>query len=145
MKGCFYLFRLPAVWRRYFVMNTKFTAAELGLSGRAERAVYLASTVVPMGWRNAMGLVQYLHRGMLVLGAGSPRCLALPLDREIRKDKPMPVLSAVAAKYMQLWEVYADDLDLMRLLKRLEENMDEITSFHRAASDVYAHWGVPLS
>ena len=33
-----------------------------------------------------MGLVQYLHRRALLLGAGTPSA-GLPLDREMRKDK----------------------------------------------------------
>ena len=142
MKGCFYLFKLPRAWRPYFVINSQFTSADLDLPGPS-RPIYFSSAVIPMGWRNAMGLVQYLHRRALLVGAGRPSA-GLPLDREMRKDKPLPVLAALEG-YRELWQVYADDLDLPALLEPAPEEAEEIASFHRIALKVYEQNGIPLA
>ena len=127
MKRCFYLFRLPRAWRPYSVINASFESDELGVQG-AQRNVFLTSGVIPMGWCSAMGLVQYLYRRILTLGTGSPSA-GLLLDREIRKDKPLPVLAALAG-YEQLWQVYADDLDLPSILAPDPEEAFERRMFH---------------
>ena len=95
MVGCFHIFRLPDEWSPYFAFNMSFTSDELGLQGK-ER-VWLGSCVMPMGWSNSMGIVQYLHRRFLAKTTGSPQVCplsrqGLPLVREVRKDKPFPKL-----------------------------------------------------
>ena len=84
--------------------------------------MYVTSTVVPMGWTNAMPLIQYLHRRLLVsprpVGRLGPAALhdvdeGLPLDRELRKDRVVPKLSADANS---AWQVYCDDFDSCSLV-----------------------------
>ena len=77
--------------------------------------VYLGAVTMPMGYKNAMGLVQYLHRRMLVQGLQSP--LGLPRSREIRKDRGVPALRAGSA-LQEVWQVYCDDADYVEKVQR---------------------------
>eukprot|EP00971_Amphidinium_carterae_P199677 3963137-Amphidinium_carterae.1 len=93
LKGCFYLIALPSGWSRYFVFNMPLCADDLGLpGGRARR--WVAARVVPMGWKGAVGLVQYLHRRMLLHASRflGPFQSVPGLDvlRECRGDRSMP-------------------------------------------------------
>eukprot|EP00974_Lingulodinium_polyedra_P051847 4985700-Lingulodinium_polyedra.AAC.1 len=69
---------------------------------------------MPMGYANAMGAVQYLLRRCRAQPLRS-RGLALPLAREVRKDRPMPLLSASPEELAAFWQVYCDDADYPRL------------------------------
>ena len=104
MVGCFHLFRLPDSWPRYFTFNFAFKASELGLEG--EQTVYIGSRVMPMGWCNSMGIVQYLHRRLLTRATGAPQ--ALPKEREVRKDKAIPVLNPSSPDLSAFWQAYCD-------------------------------------
>eukprot|EP00973_Karenia_brevis_P046765 6488718-Karenia_brevis.AAC.1 len=70
-----------------------------------------------MGWVNAMGLAQYLHRRMHEMGMKLGR--QLPAGREVRKDKAMPRLCEKSASNggdcSSFWQVYCDDLDICEL------------------------------
>ena len=92
MKGAFYLFKLPDSWAPLFAFNVCFSAEELGLEEDKykEGGVYLGAVTMPMGYLNAMGLVQYLHRRLLARGPQRPD--GLLRSREIRKDRPVPAL-----------------------------------------------------
>ena len=74
MKGAFYLFKLPDSWAPLFAFNVCFRAKELGLEEDKykEGGVYLGAVTMPMGYLNAMGLVQYLHRRLLARGPQHP-------------------------------------------------------------------------
>ena len=63
LRGAFYLFRLPKEWAPLFAFDLAFPAWQLGFAG--QHVPDLASVVIPVGWRNAMGIVQYLHRRLL--------------------------------------------------------------------------------
>eukprot|EP00973_Karenia_brevis_P049005 6796361-Karenia_brevis.AAC.1 len=51
LKCCFYVFRLPPVWRRWMVFERPVPRSVLGLTGDEE--IWLCSLVVPMGWISA--------------------------------------------------------------------------------------------
>ena len=118
MKGCFFLFRLPPAWHKWFALNLVYFRGELGLDGDPFAPVYLACTVIPVGTLSAMGIVQYLHRRMCIVGTGSPQSgpNGLPGDREVRKDKRVPVSLPHLKGYEKLWQVYADDEDTIEIL-----------------------------
>ena len=90
-------------------MDCRFQVSSLGLPGDDD--AWLGSVVVPMGWVNAMGLAQYLQRRMLAIGTGSP-IRVLPLSRELREDKPMPIMDSTSPGLNSNWQVYCDDLDI---------------------------------
>eukprot|EP00972_Heterocapsa_arctica_P096243 14199636-Heterocapsa_arctica.AAC.1 len=71
MQGCFHVFRLPAVWRKWFALTKPIHRP--GPGGHLE-TVWLTVAVVPMGWLSAVGIVQHIHRrlcGNVLPGAAS--------------------------------------------------------------------------
>ena len=48
-----------------FAFDATVRPSELGLSAEYGSAVYIGATTMPMSHKNAMGLVQYIHRRML--------------------------------------------------------------------------------
>ena len=151
MVGCFHLFRLPDEWSPYFAFNMSFSANELGLPGNDK--VWLGSRVMPMGWSNSMGVVQYLHRRLLTKATGSPQVCplsrqALPLTREVRKDKPFPVLSSDSLTVSAFWQTYCDDFDLSELVGESPEFYESFSvphEWHDVARSMYASANVPTS
>ena len=115
LKGCFYIFRLPRGWARNFAFDEVFTRGELELTGPPDEKVWLGAVVIPMGWLSAMGVAQYLHRRLVLAYTGSPT--SFPLAREVRKDKIFPLLCDLAVELARLWQIYADDLDVMEVLR----------------------------
>eukprot|EP00971_Amphidinium_carterae_P036486 717414-Amphidinium_carterae.2 len=64
LKRC--LLNCPAFWLEpVFVFNMPLCADDLGIPGGCARR-WVAARVVPMGWKGALGLVQFLHRRMLL-------------------------------------------------------------------------------
>eukprot|EP00971_Amphidinium_carterae_P350582 6491633-Amphidinium_carterae.1 len=123
--GAFYLMALPTAWCKYFTFNVRWSSTDLGLPGPSSQ-VRVGSRVIPMGWKNAVGLCQYLHRRIVSLCEKRPKQMhlrqPLPLEREARKDKVFLLLvggHAEASKSWQaLWHLYIDDVDLRELIPR---------------------------
>ena len=115
MKGCFYLFAMPGSWAPYFCFRHAYTAGELGVVGLPESTpLWLGATTVPMGFCNAMGIIQYAHRRVHI-GPQAGSLPSLPLSREIRKDHAVPPLKAHAPALQEAWSVYCDDADVPRV------------------------------
>ena len=101
----FYLFAMPPEWRQYQALNKSVSGAELvayapSLRGRLgslvdEPELFPAVTVIAMGWASATGLLQYLHRRLLL--ACGPSSGRLPPGAEVRKDRPLPLLAGEEA------------------------------------------------
>lgn len=83
LTAAFYLFRLPAVWAEYLVLNkpVPWEGFEPGKAGE----IFIGLTVLPMGWNSAVAVMQNAHcqlalRSEALLGAGL-------MERfEVRKD-----------------------------------------------------------
>eukprot|EP00971_Amphidinium_carterae_P129112 2557437-Amphidinium_carterae.1 len=125
LKGAFYLLALPECWCKYFLFNIELSSRQLHIAG-PDRMVRVGARVIPMGWKGAVGICQYLHRRMVALSVGKPghdlKAEPLPLEREARKDKQFPFLSS-AARYenrnlQALWQLYIDDVDMIELRPR---------------------------
>ena len=142
MKGCFYLFQLPPGWAPLFTLNWPIAPKDIGLECDDE-VVYLGLRVLPMGFCNSMDIVQYLHRRMLLLNSGGPQT-ALPIGREIRKDRPFPVMGSELDELQAAWQVYCDDFDSPMILKggQLKEWAKEETEFQQSARAAYEEWEV---
>eukprot|EP00973_Karenia_brevis_P042451 5877313-Karenia_brevis.AAC.1 len=70
LKGAFYLFGLSGEWSPLFAFDQTFRLKDLkdNVAEESDRDVWIGATTIPMGWVNAMGLAQYLHRRMHELG-----------------------------------------------------------------------------
>eukprot|EP00971_Amphidinium_carterae_P346582 6488142-Amphidinium_carterae.1 len=146
LKAAFYVFRLPSQWKRLFTFAAEFSSSDFGLDGPV-RPVWLGAVAIPMGWRNAVGVVQYLHRRLL-LGWCSPSrsvetSVGLPLAREARRDRPFPLVSSTSVAQSTAWQVYIDDLDILCVYSVGSEPAD--AQLQAVARERYEAWGAPLS
>ena len=142
LKGAFYLFKLPSSWAPLFAFDAAFSARDLQLGEEwGPGPIYLGAITMPMGYKNAMGLVQYVHRRMLA--ADGRTTTGLPRDREIRKDRAVPALVSGSRALRSLWQVYCDDADYAELIKKLATL--EAPVFAQAARTMYSDLGAPLS
>lgn len=82
LVACFYLFKIPFSWSRYFAFRKRIKRGVLGLEGDPEELVYLASQVLPMGWAAAVTVVQHIHRQLALQEE------VLPAEREIHRQAP---------------------------------------------------------
>ena len=84
LSVCFYLFRLPTVWRTRMCLNRRIWGTDVG---KARGWYYLASTVVPMGWSWAVEVIEHIHcklgeqaglptEAMMTIASGLPPCHA---------------------------------------------------------------------
>ena len=90
----FYLFAMPPEWRQYQALNKPVSGAELvayapSLRPRLGKLVdepelFPAVTVIAMGWASATGLLQYLHRRLLL--ACGPSSGRLPGHEKTSED-----------------------------------------------------------
>ena len=146
LKGAFYLLRLPAAWAPLFAFDFEFSAAELGLADWGEESVYLGATTMPMRWKNAMGIVQYIHRRLHVAEGACAQ--GLPRGREVRKDRCFPALSEPGGPLDEFWQLYCDDAGYARVVaasRRLEADAEAQQGLAEAARARYRESGVPLS
>ena len=79
---CFNLFRLPVQWRSFMTYSKKADASAVG--GVAGVETHVAITVCPMGWVNAVDLIQICIRNFVYGVVGVPSELGM------RKDRAMP-------------------------------------------------------
>ena len=82
MKACFFLFRLPDCWAPYFLLAERIPGWRVGRPDR--EYVYVGFVTIPMGWVNAVAVLQYLHRRL------AEKASALPDHLELRRDAPVP-------------------------------------------------------
>ena len=143
LVSCFYLFKLPFSWSRYFTFRTPVKRKFLGLAGNGDDWVYIASQVLPMGWAAAVTVMQHMHRNMAL------RMDGLPVSREIHRERPMPERETKLSS--AFWNLYVDDLTIMEILN--EEMMLELQSgssgkmseLQDRMQKVYDRLGVPYS
>ena len=60
MIACFFLFRLPDCWAPYYLLAEQVPGWVVDQPWR--KAVYVGFVTIPMGWVNAVAILQYLHR-----------------------------------------------------------------------------------
>ena len=105
MECCFYVSELPDAWLPYFVL-AKQVAGEHG--GHPGRLCWVACSVLPMGWLSAVGICQHLHKRMLQLPLKAQGA-ALPKDKEVRKDRPLPL--DPDGRLRRFYQVHIDNFD----------------------------------
>eukprot|EP00971_Amphidinium_carterae_P211390 4194179-Amphidinium_carterae.3 len=160
LRGAFYLLSVPAGWSKWFAFNIRFTLDELALPSEGRdphEPLYLAATVIPMGWLNAVGIVQGLHRELLLRGSaaggtddGDASASVEPgvaLHHEVRRDKPMPPVG-IHRDWNYLWQAYIDDYDQAEVLPRQAVDSGAALPVSQRQQQVracYAHWHAPRS
>ncbi|CAJ1365875.1 unnamed protein product [Effrenium voratum] len=140
-RGAYYAWALPADWRPFMAFRWPVPGHVVGCPD--QREVFLASAVIPMGWKNAVSLFQHLHRqlGLSPVPAGA----GLPPDWEWRRDRPVPG-SAVAEGGGWI-QYYLDDFDAPEFVDRTDwQRLRGILSAtHRRQREAYARKGVGIS
>ncbi|CAE7898809.1 unnamed protein product, partial [Symbiodinium microadriaticum] len=104
-KGAFYAWKLPKAWRKLMAFKMPVPGRLVGRPGTPY--IHVASAVIPMGWVNAVGLFQHLHRRAGL--ASEPVGAGLDPSNEWRRDRPVP-RGAVDAGGMW-FQYYLDDFD----------------------------------
>ena len=130
----FYIFKVPDEWRRLLAFN-KVLPRELWPT--SEGPYYLASQVLPMGFKNSVSLAQHVHRN-IVRRAGLRVPGSLESSGEIRKDRPFSGAST-------LHRVYLDNFDLVEKMDRKTAQLlqGEPSPALLALRAEYEDWGIP--
>ena len=130
----FYIFKIPSEWRRLLAFN-KVLPRELWPTPHGP--YYLASQVLPMGFKNSVSLAQHVHRN-IVRRAGLRMSGGLEGSSEIRKDRPFSGSST-------LHRVYLDNFDLLEKVdhKTAQLLQGEPSPAILALRAEYEEWGIP--
>eukprot|EP00971_Amphidinium_carterae_P352311 6492539-Amphidinium_carterae.1 len=178
LKGCFYLISMDG-WEKYFVFNLPLAGPDLaevertllmctsvlpGIMDKIASArtsghrLWLSARVIPMGWVNAVGIVQCLHRELL-LAADCERNQAAPTQashapvtrgnmlarQELRRDRFVPPLSQIK-EWQQMWQVYIDDFDLAELFHTSRMPLvGTVSAAQLQVRAAYRAWSAPTS
>ena len=104
-RGAFYAWCLPRAWRKYMCFRWPVPGELVGCPEL--KMAYVCSRVIPMGWINAVGLFQHLHRRLGL--ADPPIGAGFPAGAEWRRDRPNPQGSKT--KELTWVQYYLDDFD----------------------------------
>lgn len=107
IKCFFYLFALPPNWFPFLGFN-KLIPAELVPEEWRGKPCVLHARVLPMGFRNSVGIAQHVHRQVIrhsLLEAQPP----VAGEGEMRKDRP-------ATCSRESYRIYLDNFDVIRKL-----------------------------
>ena len=128
LSVCFYLFRLPAVWRTRMCLNKRIWGPDVG---KARGWYYLALTVVPMGWSWAVEVIEHIH---CKLGeqAGLPT------------EAMMTIASGLPPDIQNIFAFYIDNFDeLLRLA--FDFPVLGASEWQKAMRRIYASWKLPVN
>eukprot|EP00435_Cladocopium_sp_Y103_P074163 s689_g47.t1 len=99
---CFYyLFKIPETWHRYMGFARLVPPALVPDCWKGEPC-HLAALVLPMGFVNAVGLAQHIHRNV-VRWALQPGDLGGG-EQELRRDRPAPLSRDMFRVYLDNWD-----------------------------------------
>ena len=106
LSSAFYLIRMPAHWRRFFVMNKRVPLSlfDKELAG----FTYITCVVMPMGWVNSVSIFQSIHRN-IVRSVPSIRH-----ENEWRREHGMPPLR-LTKEWLQ---ISVDDFDQIEAVEQ---------------------------
>ena len=86
LRRWLYVFSRPRAWRRWFAFERPVLRSDLGLPGSGQ--VRMCAKATPMGWISATGVVQHIHRWLLLVEL--PAIPQLAEGRKICRDRPVP-------------------------------------------------------
>eukprot|EP00438_Fugacium_kawagutii_P016090 Skav230956 [mRNA] locus=scaffold3010:254098:259942:- [translate_table: standard] len=107
--SAFNLFSVPDSWLPHFAFEKKVDASAFG--GQRGIEVRPALSVIPMGWKSAVTLVQAAVR-KIVFGM-----CKVPVETSVQKDQPLP-------STRHLTVVYLDNFDELRRMRAFGEECD---------------------
>ena len=141
LVACFYLFKVPFSWSRYFAFRKPVPRSALGLEEGDGRPVYIASQVLPMGWSAAVTVVQHIHRNIAL------KANVLPATRELHRQRSLP--EKETRDLSSFWNLYIDDLTVMEIiseagLKEARASGDK-SKLQQAMESAYEDLKVPYS
>ena len=130
----FYIFKIPREWSAFLGFNRPIPPE---LCPDSQGTYYLASQVLPMGFKNSVSLAQHVHR-VMVRRAGGDRGVHLQSHQEIRKDRPF-------TSHPELHRVYLDNFDLLEKVDKRTTALlqGELSESVLALRNEYERWGVP--
>ena len=153
MTSAFYLFEMPEVWHEYFAVGKPIRLSDLARNQKEKERIrrkfgpaadeigHLCVRVLPMGWISAVGVMQSIHRGIMLreppFGGG------LPAQHEIKKTAVLP--TSASQRCLGGWQVYLDNFahgEIARLaaLKKLQ---GEMNVWHKNAQEAWRSWSIP--
>ena len=130
--SCYNLFRLPTCWHRYMAFAKPVDGRLVG--GVPGESYYPAMAVVPMGWLNAVSVVQSVVRTLVFQNA------EVPEDSEVSKLRRIPQTEDVSV-------IYLDSFDELRRLDRqcAEVLQNKASARHQRFLAVCQEKGLPLN
>lgn len=131
-SSCFNLWRLPQQWHRYMCFGMRVDAKVFG--GPPGTMVFPAMAVVPMGWCNAVSVVQSVVRTLVFEEAG------IPESSEVSKLKKMPEVDDLSVIYLDSYD------ELRRMDRHCAEVMQGTASRrHQKFVELCKEKGLPLN
>ena len=130
--SCFNLFSLPEPWRRYMCFEKTVDGAVFGLTPGVR--VFPAMAAVPMGWLNAVSVIQSVVRTLVFEGA------SVPEDSEVAKIKRMPTTDDLTVIYLDSYD------EVRRLDAQCAEALEgKASARHLRFKKVCEEKGLPLN
>ena len=140
MCNAFYLFRIPPQWSRHLAFNLLVDGKDIGCQVGTKFA--LATSVIPMGWLNSVGIMQEISERLL----GSQ---ALSVSHRIARGYSLPpwmskVLEWAKEEDKSWWHVYLDNFASGERVKPPDSG-DSALRCHQAAEQAWEGAGVVSS
>ena len=128
----FYIFKIPLSWHRYMAFNRPLPSS---LCGSKAGNWYPCSAVLPMGFKNSVGLAQHVHRFILRQALHG---LSMGGEGELRKDRTFPSCNP-------MFRVYLDNFDeLRKVSKDLADTIEgKVSPLIAGLREEYLKLGVP--
>lgn len=131
-SSCFNLFTLPAAWHPYMCFEKQVDGRVFGKTPGVK--VYAAMAVVPMGWINAVTVIQSAVRTLVFEGA------SVPEDSEVTKIRKMPSTDDYTVIYLDSYD------ELRRLDTQCAEALEGLESArHIRFKKLCERKGLPLN
>ena len=130
----FYIFRVPSEWHPFLAFNKPLPRS---MWPGNEGPYYIASQVLPMGFKNSVSIAQHVHRNIVRM-ASNRTGEGLRPEQEVRKDRPFSSSST-------LHRIYLDNFDQ---LEKVPKDSCALLSGECSPGIValraeYEAWGVP--
>ena len=139
----FTFFRLPDLWHPLFTFGKPLRYCDIFHGSSDCSEIFLAATVMPMGWLSAVGILQHAHRRLATLTSPT----GLPLQAEIRRDAPLPQVSLQA--FQEFWHLYLDDSTFLEWVSQESDCKNSPawrpSHFQEILHRVYRTWNIPWS
>ena len=134
MCAAFFIFRVPSEWHPFLAFNKPIPS---DMWPGDDGPYYIASQVLPMGFKNSVSLAQHVHRNIVRM-ASTRTSGSLRAEQEVRKDRPFSSAS-------DLHRIYLDNFDQLEKVEKKSHGLldGECSPGIVALRAEYEVWGVP--